>query len=233
MSSFNKVRLADGREFSISEVYHQPRYSTVELAVGDSVNLRAFNYTRGQTVSHTTTLAARTATDRDTNQTKKSSMNQDESLIVQAITFEAFALDSESDNSGNVISPAPVLSPIDLRRLQTQCQFELRVGGGIKKPMYGVPFSWLSQSTGAEAAASDSGSTTVRFEYGTAGEVSASNQELLKLPIYIGGFGVHARPGNSMFFQVRYYRPEGGSVFGLRQNVRLVFILDGLAKRPG
>lgn len=233
MTSFNKVRLADGREFSISEVYHQPRFSTIEVAVGDSLNLRAFNYTRGQTVSHTPSVAARNATDRDTNQVKKSAMNQDESLIVQAITFEAYGLDSEADGSGNTIAAAPMLTGTDLRRFQTQTQFELFVGSGIKKPAYGVPFAWLSQSMGVEAAMSDAGSTTTRLEFGTAGEMSAKNQELLKLPIYIGGFGIHARPGNSMFFQARFYKPGGGSIFGLRQNVRLVLVLDGLTKRPG
>jgi len=231
MSSLNKVRLSDGREFAISEVYHQPRFSTVELGATDSVNLRAFNYTPGQPVSRTTSIAQRTANERDTNMIKRKSMNQDESLIVTAITFEAFALDSESDNSGNSIALAPVLSGTDLRRLQTEGIFSLRVGAGIKKPQYEVPFAWISQSMGIEAAASDAGSTTTRLDFGTAGEMSARNQEALQLPIYIGGFGEHARPGNSMFFEGRFYNPLGPFT-GLRQNVRLVFVLDGLSKRP-
>lgn len=231
MSSLNKVRLADGREFSISEVYHQPRYSTVEQAAADAVNLFAFNYTPGQRVSHSQTLASRVATERDTNMTKKKAMNQDESLIVRAITFEVFGLDSEVDGSGNVIAAAPMLSGTDLRRLQTQAVFELYVGAGIKKPMYQVPFAWVSQSMGIESAASPAGATATRLEYGTAGEMSAANQEMLALPIYIGGFGEHARPGNSMFFQAKFFSPTG-AIVGLRQNVRLLFVLDGLAKRP-
>lgn len=230
MSSMNKVRLADGREFSISEVFHQPRYSTIEFAAADSVNLRCFNYTPGQPVSKSATIASRNATLRDTNMVKRKAMNQDESLIVLAITYEVFGLDAESDGSGNPIALVPMLSGTDLRRLQTQGIFELKVGG-IKKPQYEVPFAWVCQSMGIEASASDSGATTSRIDYGTAGEMSARNQELLELPIYIGGFGEHARPGNSMPFEGRFYNPLGAFV-NLRQNVRLIFVLDGLAKRP-
>ncbi len=231
MSSLNKVRLADGREFAISEVYHQPRFSTVELAAADSVQLSAFNYTPGQPVSHTASLAVRTATERDTNMVKRKAMNQDESLIVCAITYEVFGLSSATDNSGNSIALAPMLSGTDLRRLQTQGVFALKVGAGIKKPQYEIPFAWLSQSVGMESYASPSGSTATRVDYGTAGEMSARNQEVLQLPIYIGGFGEHARPGNSMYFEGKFYNPLG-TFTGLRQNVRIVFYLDGLAKRP-
>jgi len=231
MSSLNKVRLADGREFAISEVYHQPRFSTVELAAADSVNLRSFNYTPGQPVSRTPGIASRIATERDTNMIKRKAMNQDESLVVCAITFEVFGLSSASDSSGDSIALAPMLSGTDLRRLQTQGIFALRVGAGIKKPQYDVPFAWLSQSVGMESYASDSGATSTHVDYGTAGEMSARNQEVLQLPIYIGGFGEHARPGNSMYFEGRFYNPLGAFT-GLRQNVRIVFYLDGLSKRP-
>lgn len=230
MSSLNKVMLADGRSVSIAEWYHQPVYSTLEFDSAASVNLYCFNYTPGQNVSQSG-LAARTATEQDTNVTKRKAMNQDEALIVMAITYEGFALDTENDNSGNVVAPQPMLSGTDLRRLQYEGVFELYVGL-TKKPQYGIPLAWLSQSIGTKAFASPVGTTTVRIDYGTAGDLSAENQELLVLPIYIGGFGQHARPGNSMFFQGRFYNAKGGAFTGLRQDVRLRFWLDGLKKRP-
>ena len=231
MSSLNKVVLADGRSVSIAEWYHQPVYSTLEFNSADSVNLDCFNYTPGQNVSHGATLAARTATEQDTNMVKKKAMNQDEALIVMAITYEAFALDTENDNSGNVVAPAPMLSGTDLRRLQYEGVFELYVGLQ-KKPQYDIPFAWLCQSIGTKTFAAPVGTTTVRIDYGTGGDLSAENQELLVLPIYIGGFGQHAKVGNSMYFRGRFFNAKGGAFTRLRQGVRLKFYLDGLKKRP-
>lgn len=232
MSSLNRVRLADGREFSAAEWYHQPRYSTAELAAADPLSLFLFNYTPGQPVSKTRSLPTRTATDADTNMVKRRAMNQDEALVVMAITYEAFALTTAADASSNAVAPAPLLSGTDLRRLQVHTVFELYVGAGIKKPQYQVPFVWLTQSVGVRAATGDAGTTPTHIDYGTAGVVSGANQEQLKLPIYIGGFGQHARPGNSMHFQAKLFTPAGGAVPGLRQNVKLRVALDGLSKRP-
>lgn len=231
MSSFNKVRLGDGQEVSISEWYHQPRFSTIEFGASDSVDLRCFNYTRGQPVSKSASITSRTANEADTNMVKRRAMNQDEALIVMAITYEPFALDSETDGSGETIAHKPWLSGTDLRRLQVEGVFELKVGG-LRKPQYQVPFSWICQSLGAKAWATDAGATTTHVDYGTGGEVYAYNQELLELPIYIGGFGRNAKPGNSMIFEGRFYNANGGAFDSLRQNVRLRFYLDGLSKRP-
>lgn len=232
MSSLNKVRLTDGTEVSMAEWYHQPRYSTFEFAAADAINGRLFNYTPGQPVSHTASIAARSATDIDTNMVKRKAMNQDEALVVMAITYECFALSAEADNSGDVIAPVPLLSGTDLRRLQVSCMFDLMVGAGQKKPQYSVPFGWLCQSMGVRAYAGDSGATSTHLDYGTGGVLAGHNQELLKLPIYIGGFGQHAKPGNAMHFQAKFYNPAGGAISGLRQNVKLRIHLDGLSKRP-
>lgn len=231
MSSFNKFRFIDGTEVVLSEWLHQPRFSTCEFAATDSVNLRLFNYTPGQPVSSSAAIAQRTATDVDTNQVKRKAMNQDEALIVMAITYEAFGLDNETDNSGDMVSPRPMLSGTDLRRLQYQGIFSLKVGG-LKKPQYEIPFVWLCQSIGTKVFMSDAGVTSVHLDYGTAGDLNADNQERLELPIYIGGFGQTARPGNSMPFEGRFYNADNGAFSGLRQNVRLRLYLDGLAKRP-
>ncbi|MCR4339265.1 MAG: hypothetical protein NUW01_05175 [Gemmatimonadaceae bacterium] len=231
MSSMNRIRLADGREVAAAEWYDQPRFSTCEFAAADPVNLALFNYVPGMPVSKTASIAQRNATDADTNQVKRRAVNQDEALIVFAITYETFALDAEADGSGDVIAPMPALSGTDLRRLQYQAIFELTVGG-LKKPQYEVPFAWLCQSIGTKAWSSDAGATSTHIDYGTAGDLTAENQELLELPIYIGGFGRSARPGNSMPFKGRFYNADNGAFTGLRQNVRLRLYLMSLTKRP-
>lgn len=231
MSSFNKVRLSNGLEVALSEWYDQPRFSTCEFGATDPVNLRLFNYTPGQPVSHSASIVQRTATEADTNQVKRKAMNQDEALIVFSITYETFGLSAASDNSGDVVAPVPALSGTDLRRLQYQAIFSLKVGG-LKKPQYEIPFVWLCQSIGTRAFASDAGVTTTHIDYGTAGDLTAENQELFELPIYIGGFGKTARPGNSMPFEGRFYNADNGAFTDLRQNVRLRLYLVGLSKRP-
>lgn len=231
MSSMNRVRLANGIEVTLSEWYDQPRYSTCEFGATDSVNLRLFNYTPGQPVSHTASIAQRNATEVDTNMVKRKAMNQDEALIVFAITYETFSLDAETDNSGDALAPLPTLSGTDLRRLQYQAIFSLKVGG-LKKPQYEIPFVWLCQSIGTKAWMSDAGVTSTHLDYGTAGDLTAENQELLELPIYIGGFGHNARPGNSMPFEGRFYNADNGAFTDLRQGVRLRLYLVGLSKRP-
>jgi len=241
MSSLNSVRLPDGSEVVISEWLHQPVISTIEFDSAATVDLRAYNYVRGQNVS-SVGLTKRQATDQDTNLVKKSAMNQDESLIVFAVTYEIFGLTAVTAQSSAPIANGPMLTADNLRKLQLQAMFELYVGAGIKKPQLGVPFSWLSQSIGSPSwqsgdpgtVAADAG-TENRFymNYGTGGVISGSNQRVLKLPIYIGGYGRNATPGNSMYFQGRFYNAYGGAFTDLNQDVRIRFVLDGLKKRPG
>lgn len=232
MSSFNSIRLGDGREVAISEWLHQPVWSTVEFDRAQSIDLRAFNYTKGQPVSGVG-LAKRNATDQDTNLVKRKAMNQDESLIVFAVTYEVFSISSAVTSTSAAVAPEPAVSATDLRRLQRDLMWELYVGAGIKKPQLGVPFAWLSQSMGATYYASgDAGATDMAIEVGTGGRIAQDNQRQLKLPIYIGGFGENAQPGNSMFFQARVYNAFGGAISGLRQHIRIRSVLDGLRKRP-
>lgn len=233
MSSFNALRLPDGREVSLSEWLHQPVWSTVEFDnASTAIDLRAFNFTKGQPVS-SVGLARRNATDMDTNLVKRKAMNQDESLIVFSVTFEVFALSGAVTSSAAAVAPIPCVSATDLARLQRDLMWELYVGAGIKKPQMGVPFVWLTQSMGPNYMVSGDESLTDRnIEVGTAGEIDPSNQRQLKLPIYIGGFGQNAQPGNSMFFQARLFNAFGGAVTGLRQDIRIRPVLDGLKKRP-
>jgi len=232
MSSLNKVRLRDGTEVAISEWLHQPRYSVIEFGATDPVDLFMFNYVVGGIVSHSPTIAQRAALQNDTNMVKRKAMNMDEALIVMAITYELFGLSNVFANSGQAVAATPMIVSSDIKILQRDAVFELFVGAGIKKPQFQAPFEWIRQSIGSPAWVSgDAATPPTRVDYGTGGHISARNQELLKLPIYIGGFGQNARPGNSMFFQGRFYNAAGGG-FNLRENVRARFHLDGLARRP-
>jgi hypothetical protein len=232
MSSLNKVRLRDGTEVAISEWLHQPRFSVMEFNAADTVDLQVFNYVPGQPVSHGASVAARSAFFTDTNMVKRKAMNMDEALIVMAITYELFGLSTVTNGSGNNIALAPMVTSTDLKRLQFTGVWELYVGG-IKKPAYRAPFEWIRQSIGSPAWVSgDAGNTVTRVDYGTGGRISAKNQELLKLPIYIGGFGQNARPGNSMNFYGRFFNAVGGAFTGLRGGIQMRWHLDGLGRRP-
>ncbi len=241
MTSFNNIRMADGKEFSIAEWLHQPVFSCIEFAADAGVTkLRAFNYIRGQRVS-SIGLPKRNATEQDTNLVKAQAMNQDEALLCFSITMEIFGLTAVTTTTPALdltIAPTPLLSGTDLRRLQRDCMLELFVGAGLKKPQLDAPFVYYGQSVGATIVASGdrgnaaAGVAAIGLDYGTAGRVTAGNQNMLDLPIYIGGFGDQARPGNSMTFYAQFSNPFGGVIAGLRQAVRIFVVCDGLKKRP-
>lgn len=236
MTSFNRIQMADGREFSLAEWYHQPRFSTIEFASTAAVDLRCFNYTNGQRVS-STGLTKRNATERDTNMVRKNAMNQDEALLCFSLHYEIFGLTPVS-TSGDPVALAgiaPLITADNLRRLQRDCLLELFVGAGIKKPQWGAPFAYLGQSMGTRGFVSGSegaGGTITGINYGTAGDLHAMNQQQFSLPIYIGGFGDQARPGNSMTFYGRFRNARGTTITGLNQSIRIIVNADGLLKRP-
>lgn len=231
MSSFNTIRLPDGTNLSISEWLHWPLYSTVEIGAGDGINVDAFSYARGQTVAKTSSITQRTANDMDTNVLRRKKMGQDEALVVMSITYEIFGLaDLNSEGSPSIPeSPAPLYNPADLARLQRDCVVDLVVGANIKKPQVGVPFSYVPQSVGTTSFVSGDLASAA---YATGGYPSPLNQRQLMLPVYIGGHGQNAMPGNSMHFKLRFTAP-GGAISDMNQNARIRFWLDGLKKRPG
>ena len=243
MTSFNHIRFEDGTELSLAEWLGQAVHSVMEFAATAGVsNLRAFNYVRGQRVS-SIGLPARNATEQDTNLVKAQNMNQDEALLCFAITFELFGITPITFTTGqepvvtHTVAPTPLLSGTDLRRLQRDAVFELYVGAGLKKPQFDAPFVYYGQSPGAlinsSGDAGDAATTALNTDYGTQGEIRGTNQHMLDLPIYIGGFGDQAHPGNSMTFYTKFYNANQGGVFsGLRQSVRIHVELDGLKKRP-
>ena len=120
MSSLNQIRLPDGTELNLSEWLHWPLYSTIEVGRADALRLEAFSYIRGGTVPRTTTLVARQATDADTNQVRKRKMNQDEALVVFAITYELFSLNTQTGGSpAGPIAPFPLVGAVNFRNFQT------------------------------------------------------------------------------------------------------------------
>ena len=228
MSSLNNIRMPDGTELNLSEWLHWPLYSTIEIGATDALRLEAFSYVRGSSVPRTASLAVRQATDSDTNMVRRRKMNQDEALVVFAVTYEAFGLEDEVTPASPslVAAPAPLVSGTTLRSLQRDTVAELLVGAGIKKPQVEVPFSYIGQSIGQSMSSSgDFASISV----GTAGCAIPSNQRKLELPVYIGGFGENARPGNTMKFSLRH-RSQGALSLGA--SLRIRWWLDGLRKRP-
>ena len=236
MTSFNHIRMEDGSELSLAEWLHQPVHSTIEFAANAGVNdLRAFNYVRGGRVS-SIGLPRRNATDQDTNVVKAGAMNQDEALLCFSLTMEVFGLEPITFGTAptHTVAPQPLLSGTDYRRLQRDAMLEFYVGAAIKKPQFDSPFAYFGQSMGATVISSgdEGGTAAINTDYGTAGRISGSNQHALNLPIYVGGFGDQARPGNSMTFYAKFYNAFGGVFAGLRQGVRLKVLADGLKKRP-
>lgn len=239
MTSLNRILMADGSEFSLAEWLHQPVYTTIEFAASASVKLTAYSYRRGQPVA-SVGLTRRNATDMDTNLVRQKAMNQDEALLCFGITVEYFALGDVTFETGeppattHTVAPAPALTGTDLRRLQRDAMLEFFIGAGIKKPQFDAPLSYFGSSMGITAAATGDAATTapLNLDHGTPGRISAANQHQLSMPLYIGGFGDQAMPGNAMTFYAKFYNAFGGVFSGLRQSVRLRIVADGLKKRP-
>lgn len=229
MSSLSKVRLSDGRELAVSEWLHDPRFSTALFAAGDNFRLDLFNYTKGNRVSRTANAPIRTATEADTNQTRKRMMNQDEALVVYAIAYELFQEEVSPqvfppvlDNS----APAPLVSHPELGILQQELVLELKVGAGIKKPQVELPLAHIGMSidTHCHTTALVPGAAIA-----SAGSATPQNQHKLNLPVYIGGTGQNARPGNTRIFGVSL---RSNTPPPITQNGSIRVTLDGLRKRP-
>jgi hypothetical protein len=228
MSSFNQIALADGTVLEASEWLHWPVYTSVEIGQADRVNLASFSYVVGGIVTHTSSIANRQATKLDTNLVRKNKMNQDEALIVMSFAHENFALtDHTIQSPPATVAGAPVLDAVSLRALQAQLVIELMVGAGIKKPQVGVPYSYLGQSLGTRMQASGD---LAAFHGGTSGEITIRNMRQLGLPVYIGGFGENARPGNSMWFRLKIR--SSSALSNVNQDLRQRWWLNGLKKRP-
>lgn len=220
------IHLPNGEDVVIDEWLHWPQFSTIEMAAGASINLRAFTYVQGQRIPQTPGVpgGSRTATEVDTNQVARTRVNHDEALLAYSITYEHFALSAATLESDTILqAPVPVLLSQNLRRLQRDVVLSLIVGAGQMKPQARAPFSWFEQGPGAVAFSSgDAMAAGLAVSYGTAGTVSPANQRRWNLPVYIASDRV-------MHLDVRSYP---GAITDLTQAVRLRFYLDGLKRRP-
>lgn len=218
------IKMPDGKLVEIDEWLHWPQFSTVEFTAASSVNLRLFTYVVGQRVP-AQGVAARNATESDTNQVARARMNHDESFIAFNMTYEPFALtsDTSAGSPALTLAVAPAILATNLRRLQRDLMVDLFVGAGITKPMARAPLSYYGQGVGSPAwGTGDAVAVGVHISYGTGGRISPLNQRRWNLPVFIESDRV-------MF--VHLHSPPG-AVVGLGQNIRLRWYIDGLKRRP-
>ncbi len=231
MDGIRKIRVGD-QELAIDEWSHWPLYSTIEGLAGANVDLLAFSYIVGQVVPRAGALPSRNALINDTNMATRARINQDEAYIVFAMTYEPFALEGSdvtfTVSPNNKQAVGPMLSGTNLRNMQMSLMLELFLGAHIKKPMAQAPLSWYGQSVGAYVSTpgdavtiSDGAASALNLNYGTAGNVTSSNQRRWQLPIEIN---------NNTTTKARIWSP-GGSL-NVTQNWRLRFYMDGLKRRP-
>lgn len=231
MSAISNIRLQDGSVLDISEWLHDGLYSAGDFTSGDLFKLEMFSYTRGQNVTRTQNTAPRIANDRDTNLVRKRQMNQDEAIVVYALTYELFQREPDVPVYPPVLNntaPAPLFNAQDLMTLQHNTWIELKVGAGIKKAQIELPLSQIGMSLDTRVHASTG---LVGLHTGSAGHAVPSNQEKFKIPVFIGGTGENARPGNSRNFSLAWRSAAPVDLIAEGGSVR--FYLDGLRKRPG
>lgn len=223
--AMEKVRLPNGEEVVFDEWLHYPIFSTCEFDNAASINLRLFTYVAGQRVP-SVGLAVRQSTEADTNQTAKGRMNWDESFRVFSMTYEVFALsDAEITLSPNTLiaGESPVITALNLRRLQRDIMVELIIGADIEKPQVRAPFSYFHQGPGAWAFGSGDGPDALSpASYGTGGQPRWAAQRRYPFPVKIG-------TDNVMYLKIFSAR---STVAGLSQDIRMRWYLDGVKRRP-
>lgn len=234
--SIQSIRLPDGTQVVVNEWIGIPKFSTIEFGSDVDVNLRAFTYVVGNRVPQQGTIpvgANRTADEKDTNVTTRNRLNHDQAFIAYSMTYEVFALDNGTAPvlspvpATPLVAPAPVLSSINLRRLQRDLMVSLTIGANIDKPQARFPFSWLGQGVGpVYAASSQALNATTNFSAGTGGRVTPRNQRAWKLPIFI-------QPDQVFYVAVQSQRsPRNATAARCDQAVSMRLYIDGLNRRP-
>lgn len=225
--AIKKIRLPDGEIVTIDEWLHWPQFSTIEFGPAQVVNLRAFTYVQGQRIPQQGVIpgGARNATETDTNQVSRSRMNHDEAFLAYSVTYEMWGLaDATQGSPLQIIADFPMLSALDLRRMQRDMMVSFVVGAGITKPQFRAPLAWIGQGPGTHVfGVGPAPAAGVNISYGTGGEPSPRTQRKWQLPIFIQSDRV-------MYLQLQTIRSDTETLQSVA--VRSRFYLDGLKKRP-
>jgi len=223
----NQIRLNNGETIVLDEYVHWPVYSTIEFQQRTKVDLLAFLYTEGTTVPKNGTLASRTSTLSDTNMNAKGRTNQDEALVVFAITPEIFGISAGSVNPqvdagvAPVAAPTPFVSSHNMRILQTELLVEFYVGAKITKPQVRAPLGLLPSSVEVHLHSTVNYGNANVLDIGHNGPPSACSQWRYELPVMVE---------SDRLIKLRTFSPK--ALLGLNQNIRIRWILDTLKRRP-
>lgn len=225
------LRLPNGEEINFDEWSDWPRYSTVDVAAAQAgaFNLKAFSYVVGGRVT-SAGVAARQATESDTNQIAKKRMNHDEAFLAYSWTYEVFAT-SDYVVGQTTMAVAPIFLSQNLRRLQRDVVVSLVVGAQIQKPQARSPLSWIGQGPGTPGYGTGGAvAPNVSTSMGTGGIPSPANQRLWQLPIHIESDRVY-------YVELRGWRSPvaanpSPSLDAVTQDFRLKVYLAGLHRRP-
>jgi hypothetical protein len=223
--AIEQVHLPDGTTVVIDEWLHYPVFSTIEWAAASGLRLRMFTYIVPNQIP-SAGVAKRAATIADTNQVAKGRMNWDEGFRVFSQTYEVFALTNATTTGSSpsqLVAQAPLVSALNLRRLQRDLVISLVVGADIEKPQAREPFAYYHQGVGPVMYTSgDTVGANIAFSAGTGGFVRYASQRRYKLPIKIA-------PDMPMYVLAE---AAFGPVSGLSQDIRLRWYLDGTKRRP-
>lgn len=131
-------------------------WSTVEAAgLGDALPeyLEFFNYTKSQTVTHSDTMTARLADDRDTNMPKPNYMTADQEIWIAALYPEVIALSDQTvEGSGGEDQPqaiAPIPSMDSLKWCEYATVIRLILGVETEKPYMEGMFGYFATACDA------------------------------------------------------------------------------------
>lgn len=225
--AIKQFRLPHGETITIDEWLHWPQFSVLEFGPNQVVNLRCFTYVQGQRVPQQGVIpgGARNATESDTNQVSRSRMNHDEAYLAYSVTYEPFALaDATQGSPLQIVADFPMISALDLRRLQRDMIVSFVVGAGITKPQFRAPLSWIGQGPGTHMfGVGPAPLAGVNISAGTAGEPSPRTQRKWELPIYIQSDRV-------MYLQLQTIRSDTETLQSVA--IRMRFYIDGLKRRP-
>jgi hypothetical protein len=225
------ITLDDGSVVAFDEWLQKPRFSVVEHAAGQAMDLRAFSYVQGQRIPQTNGLVARNATRSDTNQLQRNRMGHDHAFVVYSMTYMVWALDNPpvyANDPPNLEAIAPMYTGTNLRKLQRFVMVELLVGAGIRKPQAAAHWGYFGQAIGSPAFGSGDAltigigpSTLLNSNYGTGGWPTLQNQRQWQLPVVISP---------SRVMSLRLHTPDGP--LNTNQDGRFLWVLDGLERRP-